>query len=72
MQEFKINTEMEMPIVLSVMIQDFLRPTITITRPDWRQGSFVVQTYRNEYNPYCINNFRLLLTHHIFNERFDY
>jgi len=62
MQEFKIISELEMPIVLSVMIQDFLRP---ITRPDWRQGSFVVQTYRNEYNPYCINNFRLLLSHHI-------
>jgi hypothetical protein len=68
MQEFKIISELEMPIVLSVMIQDFLRP---ITRPDWRQGSFVVQTYRNEYNPYCINNFRLLLSHHIFNERVD-
>jgi len=66
MQEFKIIYELEMPLVLSVMIQDFLRPnTITITRPDWRQGSFVVQTYRNEYNPYCINNFRLLLSHHI-------
>lgn len=62
MQEFKIISALEMPLVLSVMIQDFLRP---ITRPDWRQGSFVVQTYRNEYNPYCINNFRLLLSHHI-------
>ncbi len=51
-----------MPEELSRIIKEFAKP---LTRGDWRKGSYIVQTYRNEYNPYCVNSFRLLLLHHI-------
>ena len=35
---------MEFPIEIQMLINDFLRP---ITRPDWRQGSFLTRYYRS-------------------------
>ncbi len=35
---------MEFPIEIQMLIKDYLRP---MTRPDWRQGSFLTRTYRS-------------------------
>lgn len=53
-----------MPEDLSRYIKEFAKP---LTRGDWRKGSFVVRTYKSEYNPHCVNSFRILLIKHIYN-----
>ncbi len=34
---------MEFPIEIQMLIKDYLRP---ITRPDWRQGSYITRQYK--------------------------
>ena len=40
---------MEFPIEIQMLIKDFLRP---MTRPDWRQGSFLTRHYRSPKGRY--------------------
>ncbi len=53
---------MEFPIEIQMLINDFLRP---ITRPDWRQGSFLTRCYRSpkaRYGRLLFDELELYLT----------
>ena len=52
---------MEFPVEIQMLIKDFLRP---MTRPDWRQGSFITRHYRSpkgRYGRLTFNEFELYL-----------
>ena len=52
---------MEFPVEIQMLIKDFLRP---MTRPDWRQGSFLTRHYRSpkgRYGRLTFNEFELYL-----------
>jgi len=52
---------MEFPIEIQMLINDYLRP---MTRPDWRQGSFLTRHYRSpkgRYGRLTFNEFELYL-----------
>ena len=40
---------MEFPLEIKMLINDYLRP---MTRPDWRQGSFITRHYRSPKGRY--------------------
>ena len=40
---------MEFPIEIQMLIKDYLRP---MTRPDWRQGSFITRHYKSPKGRY--------------------
>ena len=52
---------MEFPIEIQMLINDYARP---ITRPDWRQGSFLTRHYRSpkaRYGRLLFDEFELYL-----------
>ena len=52
---------MEFPIEIQMLIKDFLRP---MTRPDWRQGSFITRHYKSpkgRYGRLTFHEFELYL-----------
>ena len=52
---------MEFPVEIQMLINDYLRP---MTRPDWRQGSFITRHYRSpkgRYGRLTFNEFELYL-----------
>ena len=52
---------MEFPVEIQMLIKDYLRP---MTRPDWRQGSFITRHYRSpkaRYGRLTFNEFELYL-----------
>ncbi len=52
---------MEFPIEIQMLIKDYLRP---MTRPDWRQGSFLTRHYRSpkgRYGRLTFDEFELYL-----------
>ena len=40
---------MEFPVEIQLLINDYLKP---MTRPDWRQGSFITRHYRSSKGKY--------------------
>ena len=40
---------MEFPVEIQMLIKDYLRP---MTRPDWRQGSFITRHYKSPKGRY--------------------
>ena len=66
---------MEFPIEIQMLIKDYLRP---MTRPDWRQGSFLTRHYRSpkgRYGRLTFNEFELYLIRcyelDVYNEGYD-
>ena len=54
-----IYIRMEFPVEIQMLIKDYLRP---MTRPDWRQGSFITRHYRSpkaRYGRLSFNEFEL-------------
>jgi hypothetical protein len=52
---------MEFPVEIQMLINDYLRP---MTRPDWRQGSFITRHYRSpkgRYGRLTFHEFELYL-----------